>query len=86
MDRQPLPSGPVERRITAAPERAQHVVPDRRGEAFARETADSGSLTSPKTIACDGQASWQAVTISPSTICRPSPLAAMRAWLMRWTQ
>ena len=45
-----------------------------------------GSLMSPNTIAWVGQAAWQAVTISPSRICRSSSLAVMRAWLMRCTQ
>ena len=33
-----------------------------------------GSLRSPKTIACVGQAAWQAVTTSPSRIARSSRL------------
>ena len=42
--------------------------------AFSFETRLAGSLRSPKTIACAGQAAWQAVTISPSRMARPCVL------------
>jgi len=41
---------------------------------------------SPNTMACVGQACWQAVTTSPSWIGRPAILAAMRAPEIRWMQ
>src|SRR3954454_24566764 len=46
-----------------------------------------GSVMLPKTMARVGQAAWQAVTTSsPATGRPPSIFAAIRAWLIRWTQ
>src|SRR5262249_37185361 len=57
-----------------------------RGVSLRLDSALLLSLISPKVIASVGQTCWQAVLISPSLIRRSSFSAAIRAWVMRWTQ
>ena len=45
-----------------------------------------GSFSEPNSMAPVGQACWQAVSISPSAMARPSTRLSMRARSMRCTQ